>query len=625
MNDTVSNSLLHGLACAALEPGLQQVLLFDADFMILETAVSHLRQILHITTGQNVRVISLPGTAQDDDLWGHYIPDPTGLITPGSLSGMTVTWQEGWLTQNRQSDDWLLVIIPDLSLLSLSVTRTCLMLMDTPVAHLERHGQHAHWTPRICWLASCPRDAIGKVSPHLLDRFSLRLSPPPILPKRSPEVILAWLTGSSPSLPYFAANGDLPDIWRERLAQTDRQPELSLEAENRVVAYSQNQGHPGLRRELALTRIGRGLAALAGEKIVDPRHIDEAAVLIGLTMPLSPPESQPEPEPSAPELPKHPEPVPPSPLPDPTEAKSSLPPMPSEPIVSDEEEIMPPSSLPPVTPYPEDNTPIDREQFSLQVPLRRTAHAAERGVIVGVQPAYTLQNLALIPTIFEAAMYQKIRHKYHPELADRFVISPADLRRHRRVPPPEMMLLLLLDYTSFHDCEWQQALIPHLRWAYVNRASITVIQVGSSRADDELRAQKVAARSLLTPRIAETLEPQPGRATPLAHGLEIAYQTIQQAQQHGRAFIQHTRLVIITDGRGNVPLVASASGQVQMPVNREGIEDALHVAQQFTRIKRLDAFLLDPQPAYHAELPLNLAEAIGAQHIIVPLIEEARL
>ncbi|RMH14951.1 MAG: hypothetical protein D6698_11960, partial [Gammaproteobacteria bacterium] len=512
-------------------------------------------------------------------------------------------------------------VIPDLSLLSLPVSHTCITLMDAPVAHLQRHDQDDHWTPRICWLAACPREAVGKVSPHLLDRFTLRLSPPPAAPKRSPEDILAWLNNSQHTQPRLAG---LPENWHKQLAEAGRQMEIAPEAIQRVLAYNDTHDHPGARRELALARIGRVLARLAGEKATLPRHIDEAAALIGLTRPLPPPDDQPKPTPSTPDPPKTTELNQPAIIPDQTAIEDApLDPTPSEPIMSEEEEVLPPSPLP--APYPEDNVPIDREQFSLQPPLRRrTAHTTERGVIVGVQPADTLQDLALVPTILEAAMFQRIRHN-NPGREDEFLLSPADLRRYRRVPQPEMMLLLVLDYTSLQDCEWQQALIPHLRWAYVNRATITIIQVGSSRADDELRAQKIAARSLLTPRIAEALEPQPGRATPLAHGLEMAYQTIQQAQQHGRAFIQHTRLVVVTDGRGNVPLVASLTGHLKLPVNREGIEDVFQAAAQFRGLKRLDARLLDPHPPYMKELPVTLAETMGAQHELIPLAEEVRL
>jgi magnesium chelatase subunit D len=67
-------------------------------------------------------------------------------------------------------------VIPDLTKLSLAAARACVVLMGADVAHLERHGQQANWQPNLCWLAGCASGEVGVVSPHLLDRFALRLS-----------------------------------------------------------------------------------------------------------------------------------------------------------------------------------------------------------------------------------------------------------------------------------------------------------------------------------------------------------------------------------------------------------------------------------------------------------------
>lgn len=174
----MSDDFLNGLACAALEPGLRQVLLLDTDLSVLSVAASKLRDMLQVTTNYDVAIVNLPVTAQADDLWGKYVPR-RGNEQPSAdtKAEMNIVWEEGWLTKNRQQDRWVVIVIADLSLLTLPAIHACLMLMDTSVVHLERHGQHLHWQPRICWLASCPYAAVGKVSPHLLDRFSLRLSP----------------------------------------------------------------------------------------------------------------------------------------------------------------------------------------------------------------------------------------------------------------------------------------------------------------------------------------------------------------------------------------------------------------------------------------------------------------
>jgi magnesium chelatase subunit D len=175
------------------------------------------------------------------------------------------------------------------------------------------------------------------------------------------------------------------------------------------------------------------------------------------------------------------------------------------------------------------------------------------------------------------------------------------------------LLLLLLDYTSLRGCEWESALLPHLSWAYAARARVGLIQVGAAGAADLLRAERILAPSLLVPRLVKAFEDGPGRATPLAHGLELALQTLTQARQNKRSPMRRTEFVLLTDGRGNVPLRASRTARrPARPVAREGIDDAMEVARAFAGLKDVFITLLNPGPAYLQELPLRLAGALGA-------------
>ncbi len=174
------------------------------------------------------------------------------------------------------------------------------------------------------------------------------------------------------------------------------------------------------------------------------------------------------------------------------------------------------------------------------------------------------------------------------------------------------MLLLLLDYTSLDKCDWIQALSPYLHWAYVERASVCIVQVGMADAAHELCAERVSARSILVPSIELALEAKPGKATPLAHGLDLAFQALRHALEHGRSTVEQVLLVVISDGRGNVPLAASHAGYIGKPVSREGIEDALQIAQQIRDQKGMQAVLLNPQPEYYSDLPLTLAKMLNA-------------
>jgi magnesium chelatase subunit D len=201
------------------------------------------------------------------------------------------------------------------------------------------------------------------------------------------------------------------------------------------------------------------------------------------------------------------------------------------------------------------------------------------------------------------------------------ILQSSDLRRYRRAAVPEQMLTLVLDYTSLKECQWQEALLPYLQWAYVERASVCLVQVGAVDAQDELRAEKREADNILVPRIRNRLEAGWGRATPLAHGLDLALQALRHGLQHGRSTVQKAVLVVISDGRGNVPLDASRAGKVTPPVGRQGIEDALEVARQIAALKDVEAVVLNPQPKHYADLPVELAQALGAKIAKIPTLK----
>lgn len=80
-------------------------------------------------------------------------------------------------------------------------------------------------------------------------------------------------------------------------------------------------------------------------------------------------------------------------------------------------------------------------------------------------------------------------------------------------------------------------------------------------------------------------------------------------------------MVVISDGRGNVPLEASRLGRIVPPVGRKGVEDALQVAECIGGLDGVKAVLLNPQPKQYADLPLKLAEALGASVVAIPPLE----
>jgi magnesium chelatase subunit D len=104
-----------------------------------------------------------------------------------------------------------------------------------------------------------------------------------------------------------------------------------------------------------------------------------------------------------------------------------------------------------------------------------------------------------------------------------------------------------------------------------------------------------------------------GHATPLAHGLFLAQQQVRQLRGAGRVARGHIRLVVATDGRGNVPLAASLQPEASPPPYRaaEAHADALRLAAALGEM-RVQAVVLDPAPEDLPALPAELAAALGA-------------
>ncbi|WP_416668750.1 hypothetical protein [Egbenema bharatensis] len=435
-------------------------------------------------------------------------------------------------------------------------------------------------------------------------------------------------------------------------------PEVTLEAQKRVLDYFSLTDGYSVRRELALLRLAQANAQLTEAGQVTAQQVDRAAQMIGLeqiksSLDINSRKSE---QPIQPEFSPNPDSSirktgaedqvlikerAPAPIQEPVYASDTTETLPSQPILMD-------GAI--ANPYPEDTTPVQREAASLRLPMRRFKNAVTgRGAIVGVEPATTPQDLAIVSTLLEATKYQQIRRsawlerhgspgdlvesgseanlngeQFSCEAVSRsLILQPTDLRRYRRAVVPEQMLMLVMDYTCLRECQWQAALLPYLQWAYVERASLCLIQVGAARATQELQAEKIVAQNVLVPRISNGLEVSGGQATPLAHGLDLALQTLRHALQHGRSAVRQAVLVVVSDGRGNVPLKASQMNQKpEKPVNRQGIEDALQVAQQIAGLKQVKAVVLNPQPKYYADLPVKLAQALGAKIAAIPSLRD---
>ncbi|MEI6444396.1 MAG: hypothetical protein WCO29_15015 [Nostocales cyanobacterium ELA583] len=560
-----------------------------------------------------------------------------------------------WLLGKTENDQEIrLVIIPDLTKLSLAAMRACVVLMGADVVHLERHGQNLYWQPNLCWLVGCSSqpEEIGKISPHLLDRFAIRLNGKLHNNIDRVNQIKQLLNDERLEQKLLFQEREIEPELQQWLKQVGiSQPKMTLKALERILDYT-SISTVYHRRELALARFSSTLAQLEAEKQVTVAHVDRVAKMIGLKLEqeINNPNNQniniiPIPGIDSPENEFKSEPS--------LELKDKLKPNLGDNDPKKENELTiyqgdKPQSFPDISlsnieplenPYIEDITPLEREMASLKFPTRRfKSKALARGTIIGVEKSSTVQDLAIVRTLLEAAKFQNIRQNNHLNSHRKLKISPTDIYRHRRAPVAEQMLMMLLDYTCLESCQWEEQLFPYISWAYTQRASIGIMQVGIATDSailkeeelklsinaEELRAKKISAQNVLVPSINIALDlekTKKGQATPLAHGFDLTLQTLCHALQHGRNAIQKAVLVVISDGRGNVPLEASHLGEIKPPVGRKGFEDALEIAQKIGNLDNVEVVFLNPQPKQYPHLPLLLAQALEAKVVAIPPLE----
>jgi magnesium chelatase subunit D len=243
-------------------------LVFDISPVALQQVAQTLSVMLKTVTGWEIVPVSLGTFESEDDLWGCL-----GLWSESEKQPLH--WQSGLLGGGQKGSQLRLVVIPDLTKLSLAASRACVMLMGADVTHLERHGQHQHWRPRFCWLAGCLRTEVGMVSPHLLDRFALRLSGQIGETSDRVQEILEWFKkdeelGERISLDPIVLHSDL----QKKLTRAKQQhSNLTPEAIERVFAYISDQEVYSLRREIALTRLSSGIAQLEGFDNIIVNHV----------------------------------------------------------------------------------------------------------------------------------------------------------------------------------------------------------------------------------------------------------------------------------------------------------------------------------------------------------------
>lgn len=622
--------ILRGLAAASLHPALRRVLFLDATPQDVDEAAATMAELLGAVTGEPAVRITLAPHHDDDDLWGFGAGLPAGWERPGLL------------VSTPSDPSWRLVVVPDLPSLSLPAARACLQLLETDLGRLERQGQSRTWRPRLAWLAACPTAAVGQVSPHLLDRFPVRFHAIHWRDHNRTAELRSWLTDAPAPRNSSAAEESARVIEVLRDRSSSPLPFASLAIEAVLDLLEPWKKAPGVRRPLGLARLAQALAQIDGIEEAGQAQVQEAAALMGILAPQAPEQAPPEippasPPPSLPARDKKSPSV--SQQPERTTPTSEEPREVSpaweggseaKSLLSDDEITVAYAEFGEIqlslSPFPEDGAPVERPHAPFQLPVASHSRARrDGGPAAGVRSTSDPDEIALVPTILAAMPYQPLRRRALGRSESDLVLALSDWKARRRAARPEELLVLVLDATAYGQSDWPVSLVPFIREAYLRRSAVCVVLVGALGAPHELRAERILAHNVVAPAVAAALDRGPGRATPLASGFHFALEAIRDARHRGRGAVVRATLVILSDGRGNVPLEASRTGWIGASVAAEGIEDALLKAAQLGTLDRVEKVLLNPQPPHAAHLVERLAEALHARIIPVPHREAAEV
>ncbi|MDI2132799.1 hypothetical protein [Yinghuangia seranimata] len=621
------------IAYVAAEPRVGGVLLLDVDGLLLDMVAERLAARLaeslpgredqgNIPGAPAPSGIATQGDPGADDAVGGHRRTGTGVVTLGAWTREEHLWLRMGITPKgfRQRPGLLVedpaeppsvIVVPDLAHASAAVLRAAVTMVGATVASAETAGQSQRWRPRAVWLAGVRKADASTLSPHLTDRFPIRID------------ASDWRRDVGGLDPFE----DLSDAELGRLVpplpvapQPGRLPSMSDAAVLDVV--HRVPGSPGPRRDLALARIARAVAAEAGASEVASAHVEEAAGLLDITLAPRAAAKRPKGRRARP-----PEVVVQPVVPGGAERGATAP-EPAPPADLIDVHVQQPAELP-ATPgrfdvtaavslYIEDDPEILAPRRTLVPEGPCSARRDRRGRAVGVEPCRDIHDIAVVPTLLEAAKFQRVRQgpKAGP---GRLVLSPADLRQYRKRGRASAALVLVLDHSCRGDWDWLPALRRHLRWAHEVGAEVVVVELGHRAGLAALGAERFRADSIADPHVGYALDRRPasGTATPLAHALDVAVHETRRFLRHLRTGSGHVRLVVVTDGRGNVPLGASLRRRFPDPIGREGVEDALVTAAVLRSFKHVSGVVVAPEVVGCPTLPGELADAMGARLTVV--------
>ncbi|MEF3273464.1 MAG: magnesium chelatase ATPase subunit D [Chloroflexus sp.] len=503
-----------------------------------------------------------------------------------------------------------LLYVDSVNLLDDSTINHILGALDNGVVRVEREGISIVEPARFVLLVTYD-PAEGPPRRHLLDRLGLIVAPIGKAPVTTrAEVVRRNL---QPTLDY---EDDEALVLAGILAARELLPNVTITDEQvqQLSLTALALGIEGHRADMFAVRAARAAAALAGRDEVSNEDLELAVRLVMLPRATRLPEMNRE---EAQPPPPTPEPAPPPPSQrdeeDSQEEDEDQPPKPPDDELTIEDLIL--AAM---------ETEVPPDILETPFTVRRRGRSGSRGTISGQRGRHirsvpgkpTQGRLDVIATLRAAAPWQRLRaseHPYHQHRRGRIHLRADDLHIKKYRSKAGTLFCFLVDASgsmALHRMRQAKGAVNALlQQAYVHRDQVALIAFRGERADLLLppsQSVELAKRAL------DVLPT--GGGTPLAAALLAAYQISEQARARG---IFRTTIVLITDGRPNVPLKADPT----MDKHRR-LEQARQEVQQLAgrlRAAGIGAVVIDTQRSFVSRGEAQqLAAWLGGRYVYLP-------
>jgi magnesium chelatase subunit D len=513
--------------------------------------------------------VELPVGVTEDRLLG-------GLDLEATLSSGSRVHRSGLMARAHNG----LLYADGVNLLDDSTTNHILAAFDSGIVRIEREGLSIAELSRFCLLATYD-PAEGPPRRHLMDRVGLIVAPLGKAPAPARAEVVRRnriahqhahqdeTNGASPN----QQNSDQMEDWLEEeellqamvLMAREALPTITITDDQveKLIGTALVLGVEGHRADIFATRAALASAALAGRERVEDEDLERAVRYVLLPRATRAPQFEQEQEEEQPQE----EPPPPPPEEEQQQEQDQgeeddeeQPPEPPEEALAIEDMIL--EAL---------EAEIPPEVLETPFMIRRSGRSGSRGSTSGNRGRHIRSvsgmpgdgRLDIIATLRAAAPWQRIRKKQrrnakkrtrgaaaHRQHRPKIELRGDDLHVKRYRSKAGTLFCFMVDASgsmALHRMRQAKGAVNALlQQAYVHRDQVALLAFRGERADVLMppsQSVELAKRAL------DVLPT--GGGTPISAALLSALQVADQATSRG---IHRTTLVIITDGRPNVPL-----------------------------------------------------------------------